>query len=441
MRAPNARSSFFWFACLLGIVVFLIGLTLAAGGLWLSWVGGSWYYFLSGLALLIAGFLIGIGRISGAWIYLAIYICTLAWALWEVGLDGWALVPRTIAPTVLLVFIVAALPGMSATVSRRTAMLGAILVVIAATGAGFAIHAMAPREPAQPLPAANASGMQDPSLLQIGDDWPAYGGTYAARRFSPLDQITAANAGELKRVWIAHTGDLPSSAAKKTYGAETTPLKIGDTLYLCSAKNIIIALDAATGKEKWRHDPKVSDEYIPYTAACRGLDYYPVPNASLTDPCAARIIEGTLDARLIAVDAKTGEPCHAFGTDGQVDTGANMGDDPPGMLSITSAPTIVRGVIVTGHQVLDGQKRDAPSGVIEGFDAVTGQMRWAWDMKQPDRSGPPPQSETYSRGTPNMWTTASGDEKLGLVYLPLGSAAVDYWSSSRSDLEKQWSTS
>ena len=102
------------------------------------------------------------------------------------------------------------------------------------------------------------------------------------------------------------------------------------------------------------------------------------------------------------------------------------------MVSITSPPTIVRGVVVIGHQVLDGQNRDAPSGVIQGFDAVTGELRWAWDMAQPGRSTAlPPEGQTYTRGTPNMWTTASGDEQLGLVYLPLGNSAVDYWSGSR----------
>ncbi len=106
---------------------------------------------------------------------------------------------------------------------------------------------------------------------------------------------------------------------------------------------------------------------------------------------------------------------------------------PPGYVSITSPPAIVRGVIVTGHQVLDGQRRDAPSGVIQAYDAITGKLRWAWDMDQPERSGLPPHEQTYTRGTPNMWTTATGDEALGLVYLPLGNSAGDYWSGSRTE--------
>ncbi|HEY1146446.1 MAG TPA: membrane-bound PQQ-dependent dehydrogenase, glucose/quinate/shikimate family, partial [Allosphingosinicella sp.] len=207
------------------------------------------------------------------------------------------------------------------------------------------------------------------------------------------------------------------------------------------AKNILISLDPATGKERWRFDPKVADEFIPYTAACRGVSYYAVPGATAETPCATRIIEGTLDGRLVAVDARTGRPCADFGRNGAADIKIGMGDVYPGMVSITSPPTIVRGVIVTGHQVLDGQQRWAPSGVIQAYDAVTGQLRWAWDMMHPDRTGLPPEGETYARGTPNMWTTASGDEQLGLVYLPMGNAAVDYWSSMRRPEENRFATS
>jgi quinoprotein glucose dehydrogenase len=225
------------------------------------------------------------------------------------------------------------------------------------------------------------------------------------------------------------------------YGAETTALKVGDTLYLCSATNILIALDPATGRQRWRYDPQVSDEWIPYTAACRGVAYYAVPDAPAQSLCATRIIEGTLDGRLIAVDARAGRPCPGFGANGAVDIKRGMGEVAPGMVSITSPPTIVRGVIVTGHQVLDGQKRSAPSGVIQGFDAVTGATRWAWDMVNPQWTGDPPAGQEYARGTPNMWTIASGDEALGLVYLPMGNAAVDYWSGSRRPQEDAFSTS
>jgi quinoprotein glucose dehydrogenase len=111
------------------------------------------------------------------------------------------------------------------------------------------------------------------------------------------------------------------------------------------------------------------------------------------------------------------------------------------MVSINSAPTIVRGVIVTGHQVLDGQRRDAPSGVILGYDAVTGALRWAWDAKGGTLTALPPPGQMFPRGTPNSWTTMSGDEALGMVYVPMGNSAADYYSSSRTPDELRFSTS
>lgn len=432
-----------WAVRFLGWVAALIGLVLLLGGLWLVGLGGSPYYAAAGLGLVLAGLLLRRGRSWGVWVYVLVFIGTILWAFWEAGLDGWALVPRTIAPLVMLVLFLAALP---ATVPRpwrwQTAWRAIAGVLLLAVVAGAVIGATGAAMVLQPVPAGTQRAMVDPSLRQPGVDWPAYGGSYSARRYSPLDQINRSTVGQLQRAWLFHTGDLPTSEfAQGKYGSENTPLKIGDTLYVCTPKNIIIALNAATGAERWRHNPDVADVYIPYTAACRGVAYYDVPGAAPDAACASRIIEGTLDARLIAVDARTGAPCTGFGGTGAVSTLSGMGDPVPGMVSITSAPTIVRGVIVVGHQILDGQRRDAPSGVIKGFDAVTGALRWAWDMTQPDLPVPPPPDAVYRPGTPNMWTTATADEQLGYVYLPLGNSAADYWSGSRSDAENAFSTS
>jgi len=110
-------------------------------------------------------------------------------------------------------------------------------------------------------------------------------------------------------------------------------------------------------------------------------------------------------------------------------------------VAITAPPGVVRGVIVSGHQVLDGQRNGAPSGVIQAFDAATGQQRWAWDLGRPGSTQPAAPGEVYTRGTPNMWTAATGDEALGLVYLPMGNSAVDYWSSDRSPAENYFASS
>lgn len=440
-RAPPVAA--LWAIRILGAIILLIGVVLVGGGGWLAMLGGSLYYLVAGIGLVASGALIIMRRTAGAWLYCLVVVLTAVWAFWEVGTNGWALVPRVIAPLVLLLPVLAALPALGSRNVRASHAWAAIAaVVIIAVIAGWGISASAPPTLVRAVPAPGENTMSEPSLRQVGADWPAYGGTYSARRFSPLDQINRDNVGQLERVWLAHTGDLPQSEfAQGKYGAENTPLKIGDSLFVCTPKNIIISYNAATGEERWRYNPQVPDENIPYTAACRGVAYFETPGAAPDAACARRIIEGTLDARLIAVDAATGQPCADFGGDGQVSTSENMGDIVPGMVSMTSAPTIVRGVVVVGHQILDGQKRDAPSGVIKGFDAITGELRWAWDMTQPDLPTPPPPGVIYARGTPNMWTTATGDEQLGYVYLPMGNSAVDYWSGSRSEVENNFSTS
>ncbi|WJM26045.1 membrane-bound PQQ-dependent dehydrogenase, glucose/quinate/shikimate family [Novosphingobium resinovorum] len=427
---------------ILGGVIAAIGLVLGIGGIWLAVLGGSGYYFLAGIALLTSGALLIRRRILGGWLYCVIFVLTVIWAFAEVGANNWALVPRVIAPLVLLVAALLVMPTLSAHPLRWKLGLGTSAAAIALTALTATIFArMADTSPVSNLPGLRYE-MGDPSLAKAGEDWPAYGGTDAARRFSPLGQITPENVGKLKRVWLTHTGDMPSSAQiAKTYGGENTPLKVGDMLYVCTPKNMVIGLDPATGKQRWKFDPKVSDDAIPYTAACRGVSYFVVPGVPADQPCAQRIIYGTLDARLFAIDAHTGARCAAFGTNGEVDTKIGMGDTPAGYVSINSPPTIVRGVVVTGHQVLDGQDRWAPSGVIRGYDAVTGKLRWAWDMMHPDWNGYPPQGQTWARGTPNMWTIASGDEQLGLVYLPMGNAAADYYSSLRRPQERDFATS
>ncbi|MDQ7733001.1 pyrroloquinoline quinone-dependent dehydrogenase [Halomonas sp. SpR1] len=285
------------------------------------------------------------------------------------------------------------------------------------------------------------SATPQPSDAPAPGDWAAWGRESGASRHSPLDEITPDNVSQLEVAWIYRTGDMPEEEGEGKYAPENTPLKVGDNLYLCSAMNVMISLDARTGEEQWRHDPQVDPGAIPYSASCRGVTYYEVPDAADDQACATRIIEGTLDARLIAVDAQTGELCQEFGDDGTVDLWAGIGEKVPGWYSVTSPPVVVQGVLVTGAQVKDGQAEDAPSGVIRGYDAVTGELEWAWDMGNPNLDGLPPEGETYTRGTPNMWTTASSDEALGYVYLPMGNSSVDYWGGNRSEEENEFSTS
>ncbi|WP_141056888.1 membrane-bound PQQ-dependent dehydrogenase, glucose/quinate/shikimate family [Stenotrophomonas rhizophila] len=455
----------------LSLVLMLLGLVLGGLGAWLASLGGSCYYVLAGVGLLVAGVLLWGNRRAGALWFGAVFVGTLLWTWWESGGDYWRWVPRLGLIVGIGLVLSLLLPTLDRPFSRRLSrsIAGVLaLVFVAAFALAFVPHGVTAASGSFPEAmtstglAPTADAPLQPADKPVDDDWAAYGRNNAATRFSPLQQITPDNVAKLEQAWLFRTGDLP----QKRWGAETTPLKVGDTLYLCTARNQLVALNAADGTERWRFDPKIKDKSIPYTAACRGVSYYEVPataqqaaNADVAadlasgqsqvpvltqlprSACSARIIEGTLDGRLIAVDAATGKPCAGFGNNGQVDITLGMGESPAGYVSITSPPAIVQGVIVTGHQVLDGQRRDAPSGVIQAYDAITGKLRWAWDMDQPELTGLPAQGKTYTRGTPNMWTTATGDDQLGLVYLPMGNSAGDYWSGSRTENQNKYATS
>jgi quinoprotein glucose dehydrogenase len=422
---------------LLGLVFVILGAVLAAGGFELASLGGSPYYAIIGLALVICGVLTALGLVIGLYLYTLAFFGTFVWAIWEAGLDGWALVPRLVGPFLLLILAILIMPRRIA--SGRPTSKGAVAAFALICLAGLVIAVPMAKAPLNPLPipaALTGDGYFDPAIAPAAADWPTYGGGHGAQRYSDLSQITPENVGRLTRAWEYRTGDTP-----KNYGNELTPLKIGDTLYGCSARHKIFALDAVTGKQKWVFDPQTPAAYAPPNSACRGVAYFKNPNAQSGEDCAERIIAGTLDAKLIAVDATTGQSCKGFGTNGAVDLTIGMGEVVPNMVSVTSAPTIVHGVVVTGQQIIDGQRRWAPSGVIRGYDATTGALRFAWDMEQPDITQLPPAGKTYTLGTPNMWSTAVADEELGLIYLPMASAAGDYLSATRTPEERKYDSS
>src|SRR5690606_24060537 len=218
-------------------------------------------------------------------------------------------------------------------------------------------------------------------MLKAGADWPAYGADHHATRYSPRSEITPENVANLEKIWEFRTGDLPEDG--EPFGNQNTPVKVGERLYLCSALNKVSALDAATGAEFWTYDPETPTDSIGYNASCRGLVYFEDPAAAAGDLCAARVVIQTHDARMIAIDTQTGQLCPDFGNGGIVNLLEGIGETAPGFYAPTSPPTLVRDVLVVGSQVSDGQTREAPSGVIRGYNAVAGALEWAWDMGRP----------------------------------------------------------
>jgi quinoprotein glucose dehydrogenase len=428
---------------LLAFLLVVIGSSLLFGGFRLLSLGGSPYFLIAGALALASGVLVAMGRRSGASIYGILLLGTLAWAIGEVGFSGWSLLSRLAAPLVLGVLFL--LPWTSrrlhprpeTSLARRSGI--AATGVLLAVGIGYAAHGLLVAPRPDPMYQAGTGEAAAPVRSDhenvAGADWPSWGGDPAGTRFSALDQITPANADKLELAWTFRFGPAPPGAPASL---EVTPIKIGDTVYACNDYNDIVALDAETGKQRWRFNARTNVEGATY-GHCRGLAHYRVAGAA--GLCAERIYTNTVDARLLAIDMKTGRPCPTFGKNGVVDLKTGMPDAPAGYYYVTSAPTIARGRIVLGGWVVDGMYWGEPSGVIRAFDAETGELSWAFDVGRPELSGLPPEGETYTPSTPNAWAPMSADDELGLVYAPLGGAAPDYAGAQRRPFDEEWSGS
>ncbi len=269
------------------------------------------------------------------------------------------------------------------------------------------------------------------------DEWAAYGRDPGGTRYSPLTQITPANVGRLKRVWVSHTGDISQGwfGAIKS-GLESTPLLLDGRLFLTSAFNRIIALNPATGRQLWSYDPDIN-KTLAYGDGLinRGLAAWRDPQATATG-CKLSLFEATLDARLVAVNAMTGAPCAAFGHHGQVDLGG-VRNYRPGWYHMTSPPIVVDGVVVVGSAIDDNTMAEMPDGVVRGFDARTGKLLWSWEpLIRPTGVA----NGAWRTGAGNAWTILSADPEKHLVYVPTGSASPDYYGGLRPG-DDRWADS
>ena len=404
------------------IVLLVTGLGLALPGVYLAMLGGSFYYIVTGLLVLLSAWLVLFRDRAGPQLLWLILFGTAIWSLWEVGLDGWALMPRLVylAILALVVWLLSRIGGEER--STLKPVMGALIVIFAVAATAAAVWA-AVKLPASPAPTTLAAvkGTSD-------GEWTHYGKNQGGTRYSRLDQITPANASNLEQAWVYRSGSRERGKLSADL-LQATPLMVDGTLYACTGYNAVFALDPVTGKEIWRHDPKINPA-LGNRGVCRGVSYFRTPD--VTAECPARLLLGTADNRLIALDAKTGRPCTSFGTNGAADLRDGMGNFLPGWSNPTSPPTIVRGTAVIGAFVVDNQSVDVPPGVIRGYDAVTGQQKWAFDPGRPDDPTPAAPGKNYTPSTPNSWTVFSGDEALGLVYVPMGNGSPDYYGAHRT---------
>ncbi|HMG02878.1 MAG TPA: pyrroloquinoline quinone-dependent dehydrogenase [Edaphobacter sp.] len=274
-------------------------------------------------------------------------------------------------------------------------------------------------------------------------EWPNYGNDPGGMRYSPLTEINRENVSKLKVAWIFHTGDISDgSRDRRRSGFEATPILVDGTLYLTTGFNRVIALDPATGKQRWAYDPRI-DLTLDYGDGLvnRGVATWLDPTSASGQPCRRRIYEATLDARLVSLDAATGKPCMDFGDYGQV----TLRDVPgyrAGWYHMTSPPAVIDGLVVVGSAIDDNQRAAMPAGVVRAFDARTGALRWSWDpmpttVTATMEKGKEP---VRSSGGANAWSIMAVDLERDLIFIPTGTASPDYYGGLRPG-DNRWANS
>src|SRR5271156_6509442 len=277
------------------------------------------------------------------------------------------------------------------------------------------------------------------------DDWAYYGHDAGGTRYSLLTQINRENVAKLKVAWIFHTSDISDGSVRsKRSGLETTPILVDGILYLTTPFNRVFAVNPETGKQLWLFDPMI-DIAQGYGDGLinRGVTTWLDPTRVKGKRCHRSIFEATLDARLIALDAATGDPCMDFGNRGQISL-RDVARYIPGEYHMTSPPAVIDDMVVVGSSIDDNARVDMPSGVVRAFDARTGKLRWKWeplppndpDSAAPDASG----TKVWRTGAGNAWSVMVVDPERDLIFVPTGSPSPDYYGGMRVGDDK-WADS
>ncbi|MES2491316.1 MAG: pyrroloquinoline quinone-dependent dehydrogenase [Pseudomonadota bacterium] len=253
-------------------------------------------------------------------------------------------------------------------------------------------------------------------------------------KYSALKQINKSNVAQLEKAWEYHTGEVPpKKAGNNLIAFEDQPTLIEGNLLVCTTTRRVIALDPATGKQRWIYDPK--DPKVGMQK-CRGISHWVDEKAAANAHCKSRIFLGTTSYRLVAFDAKDGKACEGFGTNGSVQMPTSKPQIMPGEVVAGSKPAVVNGVVIVGSAVADNQRVDAPSGRVLAYDARNGKFLWEFDPLPRDPNDPA--AKTWEKGTAqgfgsgNVWANMAVDQKLDLVYLPTTSPSGDFYGAGRA---------
>lgn len=266
-------------------------------------------------------------------------------------------------------------------------------------------------------------------------DWAHYGNDGGGMRYSPLTQVNRENVAQLKVAWTYRTGALEQLGDLKHNATfEATPILVDGRLYLSTPHGHVLALDPETGTKIWEYDAKVDVSHGYSEVTSRGVSAWKDSDAKPEHECALRIFLGTMDARLIALDGKTGKPCADFGVNGQVDLTKDVNLRDRGDYQVTSAPAIIGGLVITGSSIGDNRAVELERGIVRAFDARSGKQKWSWDPI------PWAAKTTPRTGAGNAWSTLSVDAERDLVFIPTGSASPDYYGGLRPG-DGKWANS
>jgi membrane-bound PQQ-dependent dehydrogenase (glucose/quinate/shikimate family) len=270
------------------------------------------------------------------------------------------------------------------------------------------------------------------------DEWRYWGASPEGVRFSPLDEIDRANVARLQPAWTYDTGEIALGRGKPDFKANfpTTPLVVEGVLYLSTPSSRVIALDPETGKELWVFDPQAGRELREWNAH-RGVAFWQA-DARTGRSCERRILSGTVDGRLLALDAATGTLCPDFGKGGYVSLPEEDGNRWPqgpswSSYRITAPPAIYKDLVITGCAQQEYPGR-GPYGDVRAYDVRTGAPAWRFHLVP--RPGEPG-NETWEgdswkdRLGANVWSIMSVDPDRGMLFLPVGGAAHDYYGGDR----------
>ena len=492
----------------LAALVLLMGLSLVVGGVWLATLGGTWGYIVLGLLLSASAAMLFAKRSAGLLLYGVAMLFALGWGVYEVGFYWWGLAPRggVIVLLGLLLLLPPVVRSLHHTPARYRgygiegmALIGAVAISVVVAGISMVTQ---PYDLAGKFDAARMAAKPVSAASVKDGEWASYGRTDAGQRYSPLSQITPENVADLEVAWEYHAGDihedLPGTAL------ESTPLIVDDTMYLCTPKSELIAIDPVTGDERWRFSPVLEGlkPVLSHYTTCRGLAYHDAsdlgwevsdeapptkeqaaalvaassaavttqaagvsqnivaenatggaPNPIVVDDsplqpspvradCLRRVFLPTRDARMIAVSAETGTICPGFGgDDGTVNLWIGMPNVSPTAYYSTSPPVVTDKVVVVGGSVVDNISDELPSGAIRAFDIRTGRLTWNFDPGNPDETTPIKDGETFTQNVPNNWSVGSFDPELNLVYLPMGIGSPDQYGAGRTENDERFGTS